>query len=100
MMQKHESMFDGHLRRNTEEKQKVVLNSPHAPPIRSAPYRESPKQQEFEREKDAQMEKAGATKLAVAKRASPKVFVPKKDKVRVFATNIADKMLLKYVLAT
>lgn len=79
MMQKYESMSGGHLGKVTVTKNKIVLNPPDAPPIRSAPYRAGLRQQKLEREEITRIKKACVVETAVTEWASPILFVRKKD---------------------
>lgn len=80
MMQKYESVWDGHSEKTTVAKHRSVLNPLDALPIHSAPYRTGPKQQKLERVEGAQVEKAGVAEPSVTEWASPIVFGLRKDR--------------------
>lgn len=53
MMEKYETMLDGHLVKITMTRYRIVLNLPNAPPIYSVPYYSDPSQRELEQKEIA-----------------------------------------------
>lgn len=64
MLNKQESMREGHLVKIVVSKHRIALNPRDVPPIRSALYRASPMQSKLECEEVEKMREAGVSRCA------------------------------------
>ena len=79
MLEKYESMWDGHIGQITVAKHRIDLVDEGMRPIHAHPYRAGPKRRELEKAELDNMLKEGIAEPATTEWASPIVFAPKKD---------------------